>query len=647
MGNLRQRRVLTSVGAKRRKSWLLAASALAPLSLSLGVSESALARCSGVTTSRARTACRFLSSGLLATIALLAASTVSAHAQSNWTGTISNGWFNPLNWSPFGVPGVATNANIDTVTPNSTEIMGASATALNLAVGQNGTGRLVIQNGGTMTNIGGFIGNLPGSQGTVTVSGTWTNVGTLVVGGLGTGTLTIQDGGTVSSGGGGSIGLAAGSTGTVTVTGPGSTWNNSPVSPGGLNIGSFGNGSLTIANGGTVNNNTAFIANVGAFPGSTGTVIVTGAGSTWSNSSGVIIGNLGTGTLTIADGGIVNGPVTIASTAIAGGTLNIGAGAGSAPAAPGTLAAPSVAFGAGTGMINFNHTSTNYVFAPAISGPGTVNVLAGTTTFTGANTYSGPTNVDAGTLRAGATNTFSPNSPVTIASAGTLDLNGFNQTIPGVTNTGLVSMGTGTAPGTILTTTNYTGTGTIALNTFLGTDNSPSDKLVINGGSATGSSSLRITNAGGPGAETVANGIQVVQAINGGTSASGAFSLPGGSITAGAFDYFLFKGGASPGSEGNWYLRSTLIAPVTPDVPPPEAAPGTPPLPTPVPGAAPIPLFQPGVAVMSVVPSVARTLGLLTLGTFNERQGDQLLVRDGCSRETQDRLWNAAKHHAR
>ena len=32
---------------------------------------------------------------------------------------------------------------------------------------------------------------------------------------------------------------------------------------------------------------------------------VTGAGSTWSNSSGVNIGNLGTGTLTIADGGIV------------------------------------------------------------------------------------------------------------------------------------------------------------------------------------------------------------------------------------------------------------------------------------------------------------------------------------------------------
>ena len=66
-------------------------------------------------------------------------------------------------------------------------------------------------------------------------------------------------------------------------------------------------------------------------------------------------------------------------------------------------------------------------------------------------------------------------------------------------------------------------------------------------------------------------------------------------------------------------------------------------MPTPVPGAAPIPLFQPGVAVMSVVPSVARTLGLITLGTFNERQGDQLLVRGGCSPETQNRSWEAGK----
>jgi Autotransporter beta-domain/Autochaperone Domain Type 1 len=173
-----------------------------------------------------------------------------------------------------------------------------------------------------------------------------------------------------------------------------------------------------------------------------------------------------------------------------------------------------------------------------------------------------------------------------------------------------------------------------------------SDTLVVDGTSvgAGGPTNMAIRNAGGTGALTVGDGILVVQVLNPSLSASGAFSLSGGSITAGAFDYFLFKNGVTQGSQGNWYLRSTIVAPpITPPgeppITPPEAAPGTPPLPTPVPGAPPIPLFQPGVAVMSVVPSVARTLGLLTLGTFNERQGDQLLVRGGCSRETQNRSW--------
>ena len=120
------------------------------------------------------------------------------------------------------------------------------------------------------------------------------------------GTLTIQDGGTVTSSGA-SVGLSARSIGTVTVTGPGSNWSNGPS--GGLNIGSFGTGTLTIANGGRVINITAAnTANIGSGIGSNGAVTVTGAGSTWSNSSGVNIGNRGTGTLTIADGGVVTGP---------------------------------------------------------------------------------------------------------------------------------------------------------------------------------------------------------------------------------------------------------------------------------------------------------------------------------------------------
>ena len=45
------------------------------------------------------------------------------------------------------------------------------------------------------------------------------------------------------------------------------------------------------------------------------------------------------------------------------------------------------------------------------------------------------------------------------------------------------------------------------MNTFLGADGSPSDRLVINGGTATGTTGLLIHNAAGPGLETTANGI--------------------------------------------------------------------------------------------------------------------------------------------
>ena len=253
------------------------------------------------------------------------------------------------------------------------------------------------------------------------------------------------------------------------------------------------------------------------------------------------IGNLGTGTLTIADGGIVTGPIVIATNAGAIGTLNIGAGAGNPAAAPGTLTAPSLAFGAGTGTLNFNHTSANYVFAPAISGNGTVNVLAGTTTLTGANSYSGATNVNAGTLRAGALNTFSPNSAVTVASGGTLDLNGFSQTIPEHHQCRPREHGHGHRAGHGLDDDQLHG------NWRHDRDEHLPRRLTIR--RPTGSSStaarraaipLLITNAGGPGDLTTGNGISVVDTINGGTTAPGAFGLAG-PVVGGTLRYTLFR----------------------------------------------------------------------------------------------------------
>ena len=347
--------------------------------------------------------CRSIPSRLLTALALLAVTTVSSHAQSTWTGQLSSNWFLSGNWIG-GFPRQTIDGDINTVTPNAPVLSDPGAQARNLTVGANGTGMLTIQNGGTLADSSGAIGNLPGGVGTVIVTGTgssWSNAGVVVVGGLGTGTLIIQDGGTAQDGassGGASIGQNAGSTGTVIVTGPGSSWTNGPQA--GLNIGSFGTGTLTIANGGRVVDITPLVTNIGNGANSLGTVTVTGAGSLWTDVAGVNIGNFGAGTLTIADGGVVAAPmVVIAANAGSTGTLNIGAAPGSPATAPGALTASSVAFGDGTGAINFNHTSTDYVFAPAISGVGTVNVLAGITTLTGVNSYSGPTNVEGGIAR--------------------------------------------------------------------------------------------------------------------------------------------------------------------------------------------------------------------------------------------------------
>ena len=117
----------------------------------------------------------------------------------------------------------------------------------------------------------------------------------------------------------------------------------------------------------------------------------------------MLVGYLGTGTLTIRNGGSVSASTTsIASQVGSTGTLNIGAAAGQAAVAPGTLSTASVDFGDGIGQIVFNHTATNYVFAPTIAssgaGSGTVRVEAGTTILTATSTYTGATMVNGGTL---------------------------------------------------------------------------------------------------------------------------------------------------------------------------------------------------------------------------------------------------------
>src|SRR5690606_1935697 len=92
--------------------------------------------------------------------------------------------------------------------------------------------------------------------------------------------------------------------------------------------------------------------------------------------------------------------VDVGLNAAGSGVLSIGAAAGDAATAAGTLEAGEVRFGAGAGSLVFNHTETAYDFDALITGAGQIHVLAGLTTLTNDLTaFTGDTTVAGGHLR--------------------------------------------------------------------------------------------------------------------------------------------------------------------------------------------------------------------------------------------------------
>ncbi len=283
-------------------------------------------------------------------------------------------------------------------------------------------------------------------------------------------------------------------------------------------------------------------------------------------------------------------------------------------------------------------------YAGSITGTGALlKDGAGALTFNGVQPYSGGTTVGAGTLIIGdAAHTnaaLSGGGPVQVNSGATLGgygsvtgnvtnngtlavANALAQLTSGptgnfavngnLTNAGVIRLGGAQIGNTLTVTGNYLGSnGTIAINAQLGGDNSPTDKLVLNGGTASGTTALKVTNVGGGGALTSGNGIQVVQALNGATTAAGTFTQ-GASVDAGAYTYSLYRGGLNGNDPDSWYLRSQLITPLKPDVLPPT----------------PVPTYRIEVPIYAEVASLAREMGVQQLGTFHDRLGSQTLLSE-------------------
>uniref|UniRef100_UPI0031F42014 autotransporter outer membrane beta-barrel domain-containing protein n=1 Tax=Legionella gresilensis TaxID=91823 RepID=UPI0031F42014 len=185
---------------------------------------------------------------------------------------------------------------------------GSKLSANQIYIGNSGNGALTIINGAVVQDNRAFIAEEVGSAGTVTVSGAnsqWNNTSYIRVGNRGNGNLSILDGGSVTVSDA-IIGNNQSSVGSVNVSGATPFGASTLTSQTYIAVGSFGNGTLNISNGGLVYSVDGVI---GANSGGTGVVNVENTGG-WGISNTLFIGYSGNGTLTINPGGTVNTSTT-------------------------------------------------------------------------------------------------------------------------------------------------------------------------------------------------------------------------------------------------------------------------------------------------------------------------------------------------
>lgn len=462
----------------------------------------------------------------------------------------------------------------------------------------HGGGSLSITTTGAVIGTNGIgVGGRSYGSGGATIQTADVTGGTIGIWGrnLGSGALSITSTGTVT--GITSDGINAAGTGTNL------TIHVANVSGAqyGIRTYNWGSGALSITTTGTVT-----ASNRGIYAKNYGTnLTIQTAAVTGSNRYGIDARNLGSGALSITTTGTVKGGVGIYALTTAGHSIGItNTNLGTIENTTGRWTSLAIHTAGGPATIVNDGVLTGVVhlgpgFVNSLTNGGTWNTLGGGNVFSGADTVTNNAGGTIVTAMAGAV------APVTTTFTG----------LASFTNTGLITMRNGVAGDQTVITGNFIGRGgSVALDVALGSDNSVADQLVFKGGNASGTTNLLIYNAGGLGALTTANGIQVVKVQNGGTTAPTAFQL-GQTVAAGAYTYSLFYGGNSAAggnpADQDWYLRSTLT-PIPPSPSPPD----------PAPAPKRYPDYRTEVPVYLAMPELAHQVGFAMIGNLDARMGD-------------------------
>lgn len=336
----------------------------------------------------------------------------------------------------------------------------ASGSYIFVGTKENSSGYLNVLSGSSLTANDYFVLGLASeSSGTLKVSGTGSTAtfkGPFYAGYADEGTILVEDGGSVTSDTMVYVGHAADASGSITVTGATSSF----TAKNGMRLGEQGTGTLTVADGATATVTGDLSVGSGIYydddygttsynhSTATGTMTVTGTGSTLNVSGALYVGEYGNGTVILSHGATINADsIAIAEQAASTGTLVIGASKNDDAVEAGTLKATNVVFGSGTGSIVFNHTNTDYVFDANVEGAGSLDFYSGKTALTGDySAYTGSARVNGGTMLVNTT--F--NQAISVEDGGTL---GGSGTVSDVT----LKSGSTIAPGNSMGTLTVNG----------------------------------------------------------------------------------------------------------------------------------------------------------------------------------------------
>ncbi|WP_198151115.1 pertactin-like passenger domain-containing protein, partial [Hyphomicrobium sulfonivorans] len=486
---------------------------------------------------------------------------IGAHASGTETNiTLSSG----VEISTSGIDAYGLFAESDgTINAHTVTVSTVAASAVGLQATHNG---FINIDASSITTTGDFAMGASSSESFIYIS----NGTTLVTSGVGAhGAYTSTDGvisiydSSVATSGDGAYGAYGAYTLGNTITSSGSSISTSGSNAYGAAAGL--NGTLNIVAGSSIattgtNSHAVLLADDAIFYLIDSTITATGSGAAAVSSSGTNSSSITGSVVSAADGAV----------------FNVNAGGMNA------LVADSTVTG-GDNLLN-------------VASGSTLNVNALYSTLTGA----------AITAAGGVSN---------------IDLQSTNWTVTGASNVTSLTNGAGslvhfTPPGSsagpfkTLTTQDYIGAGgTLGINTHLGGDGSPSDRMIVDGGAGIGSAFLSVNNIGGAGALTTDDGILVIDTVNGGTTMPGLFELTA-PVIAGPYEYSLYKGGENGANPQSWYLRSDLDCELDPNVA--ECGGG---------GGDDIPDWRQDTSLYAAVPAMALLYGRLMLDTLHERRG--------------------------